>query len=72
MEKESGNPFGGDHFLSGAENYPLCKAMVDHDQQRIKARGSREVSDEVTRDLLEGAQCVGLDQGEQRNSEVCV
>ena len=34
-----------DGFLGGAENYSLYKAMVDHNQQRIKARGNREVSD---------------------------
>ena len=48
VEEESGYPFSGDRFLSGAENYPLCKAMVDHDQQGVKARGGREVSDQVT------------------------
>ena len=53
MEKEGGYPLGGDGFLCRAENYPLCKAMVDHDQQGIKARGSREIGDEVTGDLLE-------------------
>ena len=37
MEKEGGHPFSGDGFLSGAENYPLRKAMVDHNQQGIKA-----------------------------------
>ena len=55
VEEEGSYPFSGDHFLSGAENYPLCKAMVDHDQQRIEARGGGEVGDKVTGDLLEGA-----------------
>ena len=41
-------------YDSRAENYPLCKAMVDHDQQGIEARGDGEVSDELTTDLLEG------------------
>ena len=58
VEKECGDSFGSDHFLSGAENYPLCKAMVDHNQQRVKARGGREVGDQVTGDLLEGTRCV--------------
>ena len=53
MEEEGGYSFSGDGFLCGAENYLLCKAMVDHDQQRVKAGGSGEASDEVTRDLLE-------------------
>ena len=72
MEKESSYPFGSDHFLDGAENYLLHKAMVNHDQQRIKTREGREVGDKVTRDLLEGLGGTGLDQGERRNGGVCV
>ena len=72
MEEKGGYPFSGDHFLSGAENYPLCKAIVDHDQQRVKARGEEEVSDEVTRDLLKGVGCERSNLGERRNSGVCV
>ena len=53
VEKEGSYPFGSDGFLCGAENHPLCKAMVNHNQQGIETRGDREVSDEVTRDLLE-------------------
>ena len=45
VEKESGYSLGGDHFLGGAENYPLCKAMVDHNQQRVETRGGEEVGD---------------------------
>ena len=55
VEKEGGYPFGGDGFLGEAENYPLCKAMVNHNQQRIKARRNREIGGEVVQDLLEGA-----------------
>ena len=65
-------PFSSDGFLSGAKNYPLHKAMVDHDQQRIKTRGSGGVSDKVTRDLLEGAQHMGLDRSEWRSGGVCI
>ena len=61
MEEEGSYPFGGDRFLGGAENYPLCKAMIDHDQERVKARGGGEVSDEVTRDLLEWARSMRFD-----------
>ena len=32
VEKEGCYPLSSDGFLCGAENYPLCKAMVDHDQ----------------------------------------
>ena len=55
VEKEGGHPFGHDSFLCGVENYPLCKAMVDHDQQGVETRGGGEVGDQVTGDLLEGA-----------------
>ena len=37
VEKEDGNPFCDDNFLGGAENYPLCKPMVNHNQERVKA-----------------------------------
>ena len=34
-EKEGCYPFSSDGFLGGAENYPLCKAMVNHNQERV-------------------------------------
>ena len=61
MEKEGGDSFGGDGFLSRAMNYPLRKPMVYHDQERIKARGDREIRDKVAGDLLERARGDGLD-----------
>ena len=64
VEKEGSYPLSSNGFLSGAKNYPLHKAMVDHDQQRIKTRGSGKVGDKVTRDLLKGAQHTGLDWSE--------
>ena len=70
VEEKSSYSFSSDRFLGRAENYPLCKAMVDHDQQGVKAGGGGEVSDEVTGDLLEGAGCMGLDQGEWGNGRV--
>ena len=72
MEKEGGYSLSSDCFLCGAENYPLHKAMVDHGQQRVKARGDGKVSDEVTRDLLEGARGMGFYQSEQGHSGVSV
>ena len=53
MEEKSSYPFSSDCFLGRAEDYPLHKAVVDHDQERVKVRGVGEVGDEVTRDLLE-------------------
>ena len=65
IEKKSGYPFGGDHFFGRAENYPFCKAMVDHNQQGIKTGEGGEVGDKVTRDLLEGARGAGFDQSKR-------
>ena len=53
MKKEGCDSLGSSRFLSRAENYPLCKAMVDHDQERIKARGGGKIRDEIARQLLE-------------------
>ena len=62
MEKEGGDPFGGNRFLGRAENHPLSKPMVYHDQERIEARGDREIRDKVTGNLLEGAGGDGFDR----------
>ena len=72
MEKEGCYSLGSDGFLCGAENYPLCKAMVDYNQQRVETRGSGEVGDKVTRDLLEGARGMRSDWGEQWDGGVGV
>ena len=61
VEKEGGDSLGGDGFLGRAKNHPLSKPMVDHDQERVKARGDREISDEIAGDLLEGAGGDGFD-----------
>ena len=45
VEEKGGDSFGGDGFLSRAENYSLSKPMVNHDQERIKARRDREIGD---------------------------
>ena len=31
VKEEIGDSFSGDNFISGAENHPLSKPMVDHD-----------------------------------------
>ena len=55
VQEKGGNPFGGDGFLSRAENHPLSKSMVDHDQKRVKAHRDRKIHDQITQDLLERA-----------------
>ena len=62
MEKEGGDPFGGDGFLGRAKNYPFSKPMVYHDHERIEACGDREIHDKIARDLLEGTGGDGLDR----------
>ena len=72
IEKESGDPFCSDCFLGGVENYPLCKPMVDHNQERVKARGDWKVSDKIARDLLKESKGEGPDGGERWDSRVGV
>ena len=36
-----------DSFKTRDENHPLHKPMVDHDQDRVKARGEREIHDHI-------------------------
>ena len=72
VEKEGGDPFCDDYFLGGAENYPLSKAMVNHNQERVKARGHWQVSDKVAKDLLEGSRGKGLDRSKRWDSGVDV
>ena len=72
MEEKGGDSFGGDGFLSGAENYPLSKAMVYHDQERIEAGGGGKVGNQIAGDLLEGVRGGGFDRGKWRYSGVCV
>ena len=53
-EKEFGYSHGIDCFGTRNDDYPLRKAMVDHDQDRVFPTNLREGSDEVYQDLFEG------------------
>ena len=44
--------------------------MVNHDQKEIKASERGKVGHEVTRDLLEGAGCGGVNGGKWGNGRV--
>ena len=44
-EKEFGHFHGVDGFGTRDDNYPLRKAVVDHDQDRVLATDFREVGD---------------------------
>ena len=61
VEKEGGDPFGGDGLLGRAKNYPLSKPMVYHDHERIEAGGYGEIRDKIAGNLLKGAGGDGLD-----------
>ena len=54
VEEKFGDSRGIYSFRTRDENYPLRKAMVDHDHQRIMSVRWGEVRDEVHRELLEG------------------
>ena len=67
VEKECSSTFSSDVLLRGTENHPLCKPMVDHNQEGIEASRDREVGDKVAGDLLERAGRKGANGGEQRD-----
>ena len=52
-KKELGDAGHVDVFGAGSKNYPLRKAVVDHDHQGIMAGGWGEISDEINGELLE-------------------
>ena len=58
VEKKLGNFCGVHGFGARDENYPLTKAMVDHDHDRIKTVDQGKVSNEVDREVLEGARAL--------------
>ena len=61
VKKQLGNSCCVNGLLARCKNYPLCKAMVDHDHDRIKSRRGGEVGDEVNRELFKGERDIGLD-----------
>ena len=70
VEKECSYAFGSDVFLHGTENYPLSKPMVNHDYKGIEASRRGTFGDKVTRDLLEGVGCSGVNGGEWGNGRM--
>ena len=55
VEKKLGCFCGVHGFGARGKNYPLTKAMVDHDCNRIKTSDQRKVGDEVDGEVLERA-----------------
>ena len=58
-KEQRGDSSTVDGFLGRAENHPLSKPMVDHNQKGVKTVRKGKVGDEVTGDLLEGAEAGG-------------
>ena len=54
-EEQGGDSGGINGFLGRAENHPLSKPMVNHNQKGIKTIRKGEVGDQITGDLLKGA-----------------
>ena len=52
-KKKLGNASSIDVFGTGSKDYPLRKAVVDHDHQGIMAGGWGEIDDEVNGELPE-------------------
>ena len=71
VKKQLGDSCCVNGLLARCKNYPLRKAMVDHDQDRIKPRGRREVGDEVNGELLKGESDSGYDREERGYNGVC-
>ena len=71
-EKELGYSCSIHHLGARGKNYPLTKAMVDHDHDRIEAIDWGEVGDEVHREILKGLRAFkgkGGDSWERRMGE---
>ena len=62
VKKQLGNSCSINGLLARCKNYPLSKAMVDHDHDRIKSSRRREVGDEVNRELFKGERDSGFDR----------
>ena len=72
MKEEGGDSLCCNSFLCRAENHPLTKAVVHHDQERVKTGGEGEVGDEVARDLTEWKRRGGGNGRGGRGSGMCV
>ena len=70
FEKELGDSFGVNGFVTRSENDPLRKAVVNHDQQGIKTHRGRQTGDKVDRELLKQARAGQWQRGKGRDSQV--
>ena len=58
VEKKLGYSYGVHGFGARGKNYPLTKAMADHNHDRIKTVDRGEVGNEVDGEVLEGARAL--------------
>ena len=72
FEKELRNALGVHTLVSWGENYPLCKAMVNHDHKQIKAFRWWQVCDEINSQTLEGAGGGDRERGKRRDGRMSV
>ena len=61
-----------DGFGARDNDHPLCKAMVDHDQNRVHPTYVRKVGDEIYGELLKGEGCSGGDGVQRWANQVSV
>ena len=72
VKKQLGNSCGVSGLMARCKNYPLHKAMVNHDHDRIKPRRRREVGDEVNGQLFKREGDNGFDREQRWYNRVCV
>ena len=72
VKKQLGDSCSINGLLARCKNYPLSKAMVDHDHDRIKSSRRREVGDEVNGQLFKRKSGRGFDRYERGHNRVCV
>ena len=77
VEKKLGYSCSVHGFGARGKNYPLTKAMVNHDHDRVKTVGQGKIGDEVDGEVLEGARAFkgeGSDGWDHRMGEdlVCL
>ena len=61
VKKQLDNSCSVNGFVARCKNYPLCKAMVDHNHDRIKSHRRGKIGNEVNRQLFKGESGIGLD-----------
>ena len=73
VREEKSSYFGHvDGFGAWNDNYPLHKAVVDHDQNGVHPAYFQEVCNKVHRELFKREGCCGSDGVQWRANRVCI